>query len=291
MAIALAIGSFNFKLMLALLVAQGFSMLILSLYTSRGPTLDPRVELRLERYAAAKKAGTAVACSMVLGSLTLLAPYLKTWVIAVGAFLLGVVGLQAGRQSWERLAGSLAGLACGAVFATAALIGSSHQGAKSFVLAGIIVGAPVFVFALIGNFVSHVADGDGRQGAFVAPFVATIYGFPIGLFGGSVIAVTVLAHRWWSLGFAGGVAGLVVYAIALAVGFLVMTRWVVIWLGRSYYALAGIFPLRLLTFLEDFCEAGVLRRVGYSYEFKHAAILRVYRSSGGSVPDEGETMW
>lgn len=279
--IIVAVGtSIHWYLVAVLLILQGFSMLILLMVTSdtsRGPALDPRAEIRRERSAALGTAGMAVLCSVVIGMLTLLAPLLRYWVIAIGAILLALAGVvQEGWRARKRVIGAAAGLTCGAFLAFAAVVGSTNSYGYRFVLAGGIAAAPIFLFTLAGNFVSHVLDGEGLQGIAVAPVVAIFIAVPAAFLSASVIAVTVLARPWFSSAFLGELAGMAAFAMALGAGFALSSRWAQIGNDRFYFALTGVFPLRLLDFLEDMTEARLLRRVGYSYEFKHEAIRRVY---------------
>jgi hypothetical protein len=286
-----AVGSLHLLLVLALVAAHGFGLTIWSTHVSGSPVLDPRVELSLARSLAVKKVGAVLASTLFLGGLTLLVPYARIWVIGLGALLLGIFGLQEGEGAWKRLVAFVGGVVGGAALGTAAYIGATRSGLYPFVLVGSFVGGLSFLFILIVNFVSHVSGGEGRQGMVTAPIVATIFGLPLGLFGGCVVGATVLSRYLWHLGFAGSVAGLLAYSAALALGFLLLTEWTAMGLRRISYALAGIFPLRLLDFLEDFAEGSLLRRRGYSYEFRHPAILRIYQGESLRAQDEGKNPW
>jgi len=145
--------------------------------------------------------------------------------------------------------------------------------------AGALVGATIFVVILILNFAGSVTLGRGRQGIAWAAELATRYALPFGLWAGSIIAVSASARALFSIRPIDKVAGTLLFGTALAVAITLITTWIQIWVQRIYYSIIGVFPLRLLDFLDDFSRAGVLRRVGYSYELKYPVLSRAIRDS------------
>lgn len=276
-----AAQSLNLKqlagLVVGLAVANYYCITWYSLTTSPDPVISPADDTRLERSAALEKVGSTFALAILLGSLTLFIPYGKTWAIPAGALILGLAGWQTGRVTTYRLLGVVIAALCGAALGAAAYIGSEHPSLPSFFLAGAVAAAPVFLIVLVGNLGSHISYGKGREGILVSPIVAVMFSLPFGFFSACLIAATALSRQeWGTLGFSGGLAGLIMYAFALTASFLMMTGWTRIGLLRISYSAKGIFPIRLLRFLEDSTAAGILRRVGYSYEFRHPVIRRAY---------------
>lgn len=104
------------------------------------------------------------------------------------------------------------------------------------------------------------------------------------------VAAGLLIGTWFGAGLdasAGKTAG---YALGLAamfaVGALASTAWGTFVLSRTWFALVGRLPFRLVGFLRDAHERGALRQVGAVYQFRHA-LLRD-RLSGDVVPREPE---
>ncbi|MCP2199752.1 NACHT domain-containing protein [Lentzea flava] len=72
-------------------------------------------------------------------------------------------------------------------------------------------------------------------------------------------------------------------ALQVGTGFLVvltafmfsMSDWLAYAVAKLPFATRGIFPLRLMRFLDDAHSRGVLRQVGTSYEFRHAGLRDV----------------
>lgn len=271
-----------------LAVAHILFLIVFSEHIRCGPTLDPRRELRLERAAASEKAATVVVLTTSLGFLYLMAPYVRTWIIGLGVALGALIGTLGGRTIRVRLAVGTVGAICGLALGWAIYVGIHFVSNWRFALSGIIVGAVVFTIALMGNFANHVLDGRGREGLTTAPGVAMEVSLPIALWAGSISAISSSNLTWFGVELLDRVVAVLLYSIALAIALTLMSRWADVLLQRVYYALIGVFPARLLDFLEDFSQVGVLRRVGYSYEFKHPAILRVVKHNDaladGKIP-------
>ena len=287
-----AAQSLNLKqlvgLVVGLAVANYYCITWYSLTTSPDPVIASADDTRLERSAALEKVSSTFALAILLGGLTLFVPYGKTWAIPAGALILGLVGWRTERVTTYRLLGVAIAAPCGAALGAAAYIGTEHPNLPSFILAGVVAAAPVFLIVLAGNLGSHISDGKGREGITVSPILAAMFSLPFGFFSACLIAVTALARQEWGiLGFSGGLARLIIYAFALTASFLMMTGWTRIGLLRISYSAKGIFPIRLLRFLEDSTAAGILRRVGYSYEFRHPAIRRAYLPGSAAGGDRG----
>jgi hypothetical protein len=62
--------------------------------------------------------------------------------------------------------------------------------------------------------------------------------------------------------------------------------WPIFLIARWRLALAGHLPLRLISFLRDAHQRGVLRQAGGSYEFRHDRLREFLISvdAGGSAP-------
>ncbi len=75
------------------------------------------------------------------------------------------------------------------------------------------------------------------------------------------------ADSTWPAAYVG--AGAILAFLSLLAAGSIWCRWQ---LARAKCALAGILPLRLLTFLEDAHQRGVLRVVGTEYQFRHARL-------------------
>jgi GTPase SAR1 family protein len=272
-ALALYMRNLHIALIIALAVAYGFGLMVFGTYTSHGPTLDPRRELRLERAVAAEKATITLAATASLGFLNLMAPHVGTWILGFGAALGALLGILKVWGVRERLAGGAAGALCGLTVGWAAYAGIHSMNSWGSVFFGLIVGGIAFVIVLIVNFAGHVTGGQGREGITVAPLLAAALGLPVALWAGSVFAISNSNPAWFHVEIIDKFAGILLYTITLAAALVLTTHWTSILVQRVYYALTGVFPLRLLDFLEDFSQAGVLRRVGYSYEFRHPAVL------------------
>lgn len=287
-----AAQSLNLKqltgLVIGLAVANYYCITWYSLTTSPDPVIVPADDTRSERSAAFEKVSATFALAILLGSLTLFVSYGKTWAIPAGALILALVGWQTERVTTNRLLSAAIAAPCGAALGAAAYIGSEHPNLPSFILAGIVAAAPVFLFVLAVNLGAHISEGKGREGITTSPILAIMYSLPFGFFSACLIAVTALSRQEWGiLGFSGGLARLIIYAVALTASFLLVTGWTRIGLLRISYAAKGIFPIRLLRFLEDATAAEIVRHVGYSYEFRHPATRRAYmpRSAAGADRD------
>lgn len=75
------------------------------------------------------------------------------------------------------------------------------------------------------------------------------------------------------------VGGLVAFWLFYGIGVASMTAWSWFGLTRVWLALHGRTPLRLMAFLDDAHRRGVLRRVGPTYEFRHARLRAHLRQS------------
>jgi hypothetical protein len=82
----------------------------------------------------------------------------------------------------------------------------------------------------------------------------------------------------------GAVGVLVGFASGIAVALLANPRssWLSYLAAHSYLAARGRMPWRLMRFLDDAHERGVLRRAGGLYQFRHARLQD--HLAGGTVP-------
>lgn len=80
------------------------------------------------------------------------------------------------------------------------------------------------------------------------------------------------------VGLVGGFTGALCYAFA----FTAWGQWLIF--TRLWLPLTGRLPWRVLTFLEDACDRGVLRRVGAVYQFRHASLQHHLNRSVHPLP-------
>jgi hypothetical protein len=269
----------------AIAVSSGL-IFVFGSYTGNGPTIDPRDELNLERRRAKERAVIAFIFTAALGFLGVVAPYVGEWTLGIAAALGALAGTWGEPNARTRFYGSAAGALCGPIFGWAAYAGTQFDPSWRFVIPGIAIGAFAFIVIFAVNLIGHVSTGTGREGLLTAPFVAAAFALPVGLLAGSVLAVATLSQLGFSVIFIDRLGGVIIFSVAVACAILLTTLWSRILISRTYYAARGVFPLRLLRFLEDFAELRVLRRVGYSYEFKHPALLRVVKCSKAAPDDE-----
>jgi hypothetical protein len=69
------------------------------------------------------------------------------------------------------------------------------------------------------------------------------------------------------------------FAIGVGLGLVWMSAWAASVLGRTWWALCGKLPWRLMTFLDDAHRRGVLRQAGMVFEFHHVRLQN--RLAGG----------
>lgn len=104
----------------------------------------------------------------------------------------------------------------------------------------------------------------------------------------AVAAVTGAATAWW-LASALGAAGTAVWHYGSVVGIasgaatLLGSAWGSYQVSRSWFWLTGRLPWRLLPFLDDAHELGVLRQIGAVHQFRHTRLLR---QLGGGVAEQ-----
>jgi hypothetical protein len=112
-----------------------------------------------------------------------------------------------------------------------------------------------------------------RRVALLPPLVA------LAVSGLALLVIAVLGRGSEYL-VAGGLiaACLVVMTSVLSLG---LSAWGRLALARPVLASAGHLPLRVMTFLDDAYERGVLRRAGPSYQFRHARLQDALASSAG----------
>jgi hypothetical protein len=67
----------------------------------------------------------------------------------------------------------------------------------------------------------------------------------------------------------GGSAGVIVGVTLMGLALLATTDWVDFCFAHTWLALRGSLPLRLMKFLNNAHERGVLRQVGGLYQFRH----------------------
>jgi hypothetical protein len=82
-----------------------------------------------------------------------------------------------------------------------------------------------------------------------------------------------------------GVAGLITVGLVSGA---TRTSWPAFVVARTWYAVRGDLPLRLMTFLRDAHARGVLRRSGAAYAFRHQELLKYFGRSGRSPADDGK---
>lgn len=83
-------------------------------------------------------------------------------------------------------------------------------------------------------------------------------------------------------GLIGAAVGAVLGSGGLGMMTMATSSWSHYVLARGWLALTGRTPHRLLRFLEDCCELGVLRRVGAGYQFRHVLLQELLaRGEGG----------
>jgi len=95
-----------------------------------------------------------------------------------------------------------------------------------------------------------------------------------GLARGVVISAAVVAIMPWvtTIGFS-------LAAVVVSVAYTSWGRFVV---ARIWFALSGRLPWRLMAFLKDAHQRGVLRQAGSVYEFRHAILRERLRASAGN---------
>jgi hypothetical protein len=250
------------------------TLMVSSAYTGSEPTVNPRAELRRERGLALERARIAAVLTVALGVIDLLARHTGLWVLAVAGIVAGVVGILGGGPPRDRVTAGGVGLLYGPVLGWAAYIEPSLAGNWRFVIAGAVPGATVFAAVAIINLAGNIRGGQGRVALTLAPMLAICIALPVTFWAAWVAGIAADANLVLPWAVADKPVALAIFALAVSAAMLVATRWSLMWAGRLRAALTGSLPLALLGFLEDFAELGVLRRRGYSYEFKHPLLAR-----------------
>ncbi|WP_170223248.1 NACHT domain-containing protein [Nonomuraea turkmeniaca] len=104
-------------------------------------------------------------------------------------------------------------------------------------------------------------------------------GAALGLACGAVIGVYLSMMGVAGSGVLGAALG-VGYGIVLAASALLTGPWFPYALTRSLLAVRGRLPWRLIAFLDDLYDLGVLRRIGPVYQFRHARVQGFLGSAG-----------
>ncbi|MEV5827723.1 NACHT domain-containing protein [Spirillospora sp. NPDC052242] len=90
------------------------------------------------------------------------------------------------------------------------------------------------------------------------------------------VAAGLLIGTWFGAGLDASAGKTTGYALGLAAmfaaGALASTAWGTFVLSRTWFALIGRLPFRLVGFLRDAHERGALRQVGAVYQFRHALL-------------------
>jgi TIR domain/NACHT domain len=258
----------------AIAVAYGVGLGIFGTYTENGPTVDPRKEIRIEFVKAKEKVFITFALTLSLGVLNLLLPYLGLWTMLVGAVLGAALSTVDAYRVRPRLIDGGLGALLGLIIGWSVYAGMRLGSSWIYVMPGLIAGGIVFIIVFGANFVGHVARGEGWQGLALAPFLGVVIALLVALWASSVSAIAHFSRVGFGSNVMNGATGVVIFALALAAAMITMTVWARIGATRLYYSARGVYPLRLLRFLDDFADLGVLRRYGAWYRFRHPAFQR-----------------
>jgi hypothetical protein len=79
----------------------------------------------------------------------------------------------------------------------------------------------------------------------------------------------------------------ILFGLALAVGWTSVGAWTRYTAARTVLALRGHLPWRLLDFLRDAADRGVLRQAGAVYEFRHPRVRDGLAADGSAHPESG----
>lgn len=173
------------------------------------------------------------------------------------------------------------------------------------VISGVIV-SPVYgifsglicglTFALVRRFTRPTVPKRGISpvDALRADRGAVLYAFLLGAVVGAVIggingltSSQLAARLIYKVGVAqrgliGVGVGVVLGSAGLGMVMMATSAWSHYIAARIWLALTGKTPYRLIRFLEDSCELGVLRRVGAGYQFRHVLLQELLaRDEGG----------
>jgi hypothetical protein len=100
---------------------------------------------------------------------------------------------------------------------------------------------------------------------------------------GLTVGVTAFTMSLVGLDVSLALAGIVIGLIAGVAG----SAWARFFLSRSWLALQGQLPWRLMSFLQDAHDRGVLRQVGAAYEFRHSLLREhLVRGSADTHPSD-----
>jgi NACHT domain-containing protein len=161
------------------------------------------------------------------------------------------------------------------------------------VFSGLIFG---LTFALVRRFTrpTEAKHGISPTGALRADRDAVLYSFLLGAFVGAVVGGVIAlaspqlaAHLVYKVdsperGLIGAVVGAVLGGAGLGMVMMATSAWSHFVAARIWLALTDGTPLHLMRFLEDCCELGVLRRLGASYQFRHALLQERLAGSDSS---------
>jgi hypothetical protein len=120
---------------------------------------------------------------------------------------------------------------------------------------------------------AEVVRATGPAALFRGDIIGTV-GRVLGLTAALTIMMHELTDAPWTVYTLGALIGLFVGVAGSACG-----RYLAI---HSWLAVRGRLPWRLMTFLQDAHDRGVLRRVGAVYEFRHA-LLRDRLAAGSAM--------
>ncbi|SEQ82483.1 hypothetical protein SAMN05216188_105235 [Lentzea xinjiangensis] len=148
------------------------------------------------------------------------------------------------------------------------------------VLAGVAVGTGTALAAFV-NQPADTAHAVDPRSAFRADRGSVLLA---GSFGGFLFGVALGVSGAMPIGFVvlSGVGFAAIGVVALALG----SAWGEFCLARMWFALRGELPWRLLAFLDDGHERGLLRQSGAAYQFRHA---RLQDRLASSLEEQGTT--
>ena len=198
---------------------------------------------------------------------------LGTW--AVAAFTIGTVGLRSPSQGVRRMGWSKAGYLVGATVGISIGIAVALTTGP---LAGLIAG---LVAASAGGFAA------GLEGVPADPALAEAAAGPAGLLArdrGTCGLVAVIGGTAFGLGAGLGVRPQVGLAAGLTVGLIaasIQASWLPFTVTRWWFAATRRLPLRLMSFLADAHERGILRQEGGFYQYRHAELQKRLAADAG----------
>jgi hypothetical protein len=173
------------------------------------------------------------------------------------------------------LAGILAGALFGGIIGVAAHYAAQRPTMDSLLVCSGLIAAPMFVVVFAACVVSYLSEGETWLYIPFGLVLSSLGSALIGLMAGCTLVLGAHVGASGTRSVLAGSLQLLLYA-ALWLAVIVLTSEAVL-LGFERLALAakGDLPVPLLAFLDDCTVSGILRRRGYSYEFKDPALRRV----------------